>query len=125
MERSWDPAASISTEDETADDTDLQTDTDMGTDMEDGTAIDVREDDNGDSPTPSPAPKGPETTNQLLANLMAAVADDQGDGSAPAPIVHVAAKPTSDADNSKDGGGANGDADGREEGAKAEHIVAI
>ena len=120
MERSWDPAASISTEDETADDTDLQTDTDMETDTEDDTTNDVMEDGNSDSPTPSPAPKRPETTNQLLANLMAAVADDQGDGSAPAPIVHVAAKPTSDADNSEDGCGANGDADGApEEGAKA------
>ena len=119
-DNSWDPAASISTEDETADDTDLQTDTDMETDMEDDTTNDVMEDGNSDSPTPSPAPKRPETTNQLLANLMAAVADDQGDGSAPAPIVHVAAKPTSDANNSKDDGGADGDADGTpEEGAKA------
>ena len=126
-ERSWDPAAAISTEaetEQTADDTDLQTDTDMETDMEDDTANDGMEDGNRAFPTPSPvpAPEGPETTtNQLLANLMAAVADDQGDGSAPpAPIVHVAAKPTSDADNSEDGCGANGDADGApEEGAKA------
>ena len=133
LEQSWDPAASTSTEAETADQTDMDATAavvdavpahiggngnDGGNEEVDLDAFDGSVDGNGDSPTLPAAPKRQETTNQLLANLMAAVADDQGDGSAPAPIVNVA-KPSSDADNSKDGGGADGDAGATpEEGAQ-------